>query len=701
MATRFISGILFALALVALGANAQRLMGAAATQPSTTQPVNTPTGLPDGSNGGIDSLGGISGLAPGGNDLAPELDLFKDIPVVVAAAKHEQTIDQAPASVSVVTADDIKYYGYENLADALRNQRSMYIVSDGLNELAGVRGFTRANDYNSSLAILVDGRPTNELLYGQSHLDTNFDVPMEAIKQIEIIRGPGSALYGTNAEYGVVNVVTKDGSDINGVEASVMGGTLDTVQSNILAGGVVGGWDIAADFNGFSSQGDRHVHLDGVNSPTLNFGNIDDQDYSGNYAGFIKARYGEFTAELDLERRQQDNEYATYNPSFFDTGVIHEQRDNITLKWDHELSQDQSLHAMGYYSHYSYQQPIPEATDATGLPTEVYTTTSFEDWIGADINYDLVANKNFQLIVGADGTQSLDTRQHDYDTASGDVLNVPASYTAWALYGQAEYDVNDHLSLTAGARVDEIQRVGASLSPRFAIVGTPTKSDTLKVLYGRAFRDPTLYDLLYTDPGANTANPDLKPEVVDTYELVWQKRYADNWSTTLDGYYWVLQRANGNVLLGDGSIQTQNVGTYNAKGLEAEVDKSWSKHGQFRLYGSYDWTDAAGMLPPQSPKWMVGTALAVPIYRPNTVLSIEPQFVGPMASGGVGFTQPTYLTNIVFTTDDLVRDWTFQAGVYNLFSKGARLPGGGPTEQVGNTLPYPGTEFRLNITHRF
>ncbi len=82
--------------------------------------------------------------------------------------------------------------------------------------MLGDRGFLRPGEWNARILVAVDGRPTNELIFGQSHLDRDFVVPMEAVKQIEVVRGPGSALYGTNAVFGVVNVVTKDGADVNG-----------------------------------------------------------------------------------------------------------------------------------------------------------------------------------------------------------------------------------------------------------------------------------------------------------------------------------------------------------------------------------------------------------------------------------------------------------------------------------------------------
>jgi outer membrane receptor protein involved in Fe transport len=641
------------------------------------------------------------GESPNDVGAAPELDLFKDMPIVVAATKHPQTIQQAPASASVVSDSDIELFGYQNLADVLRNQRSFYLETDGLNWFAGVRGFSRSGEWNSRLLVTVDDRPTNELIFGQSHLDTDFVVPMEAMKQVEIIRGPGSALYGTNAVFGVVNVVTKSGADVNGVQVTGMGGTLGTGQGNILIGTTLGGWDILADFNGYASAGSNQIHYDGVNTQQFNFGNIDHADAENAMEGFFKAQKGEFTFEADAEQRLKDDSAATYLSSFYDPGEMYESRANAMARFDHDMGDGQSLHGMAYFGYYGYWQQYPTATTSSGLPTYNYTSTAYDSWLGQDIHYNADINSQLHLLAGADGTESLYVRQHDYDSTQGSVLNIPGSYAQWALFGQLEYDPTEQLSFTGGLRLDDVQRIGYSVSPRLAAVYSPEKYDTFKALYGRAFREPNLYELQYDSPGANTPNPALEPEIIDTFEAVWERNYGDNWRTSFDGYYWEMHDALENVQLGDGSIQTQNGGTETANGVEAEVDKTWDKRASFRAYATYTWADEDGDIPEESPKWIVGTALAVPVVSRNTYLALEPQVVGPMKNPDNTYTNPTFITNIVLTSDDLLKNFTFQAGVYNLFAHNARLPAGGPQEQVQPTITYPATEARVSVTYRF
>jgi iron complex outermembrane receptor protein len=238
------------------------------------------------------------------------------------------------------------------------------------------------------------------------------------------------------------------------------------------------------------------------------------------------------------------------------------------------------------------------------------------------------------------------------------------------------------------------------VSPRFAAIFTPTKQDTFKALYGRAFRDPNLYELEYNDPGSNTPNLNLKPEVVDTFEGIWDRQFKSGWSTTLDTYLWKMSNAMDDVVLPGGSIQTQNVGTLWANGVEAEVDRRWDDGASFRAYASYSRAESDGNSLTHSPNWIVGVSTAIELHK-NMFLSIEPQIVAPMKSSLGTYTNPSFVTNIVFTSRDFVPGWTFQAGAYNVFSNYARLPGEGPGNQFQPTLNYPETTYLFSLSHRF
>jgi iron complex outermembrane receptor protein len=336
----------------------------------------------------------------------------------------------------------------------------------------------------------------------------------------------------------------------------------------------------------------------------------------------------------------------------------------------------------------------------TGTPDR-YFSEAESDWVGGEFHYDWQTTKSFHLMVGVDGTQSLCTRQHDYDTLSGEIVDVDPAVGMAGVFAEGELKVTPWLTLVAGLRVDYVQRISTQFSPRAAAIITPTKQDTIKAMYGRAFRAPNLYETFYSSPDANTPNPILKPEVVDTYELVWERQFKNGWRTTLDYYFWKMSDAMEDFALADESLQTRNGDDILAQGIEVEIQRQWNSGGSFRAYGSYGSATRDGELLTHSPRWIIGTSVVAPVFGKKTFLAIEPQIVGRMKNDLGEYTDPTFVTNVVLTSRDLFRNVDFQIGVFNLFGDVARLPRDNEFNQNQPFLRYPGWELMASLTYRF
>src|SRR5580692_11900059 len=126
---------------------------------------------------------------------------------VYSASKHMQNASEAPASVTVVTADEIQKYGYRNLADILRSVPGFYVTYDRDYTFVGVRGFGRLGDWNSRILVLIDGHRINNNVLGQAMLGNEFLVDVDMIDRVEIVCAPSSSLYGANAFFAVINVI--------------------------------------------------------------------------------------------------------------------------------------------------------------------------------------------------------------------------------------------------------------------------------------------------------------------------------------------------------------------------------------------------------------------------------------------------------------------------------------------------------------
>ena len=140
--------------------------------------------------------------------------LFEEIPSVYGAAKYDQKVNEAPAAVIIITADQIKKYGYRNFAQILDSVPGLFTSNDRNYGYLGIRGFNRPGDYTSRVLLLIDNHRLNDAVYDQGGAGTEMPIDVDLIDRVEIIKGPGSSLYGTNAFFGVVNVITKRGRDL-------------------------------------------------------------------------------------------------------------------------------------------------------------------------------------------------------------------------------------------------------------------------------------------------------------------------------------------------------------------------------------------------------------------------------------------------------------------------------------------------------
>ena len=155
---------------------------------------------------------------------------------VYGASRYTQKVTEAPASVTIITREEIRKYGHTTLADVLRSVRGFYVTYDRNYSYLGVRGFSRPGDYNARVLLLIDGHRLNDNIFGGALIGTEFPMDVDLIDRVEIIRGPSSSLYGTSAFFAVINVITRGADSTKGIEASGSLGTFDTRKGRLSYG---------------------------------------------------------------------------------------------------------------------------------------------------------------------------------------------------------------------------------------------------------------------------------------------------------------------------------------------------------------------------------------------------------------------------------------------------------------------------------
>ena len=190
---------------------------------------------------------------------------------VYSASKHEQSVSDAPSSVTVITADEIQRYGYRTLADILETVRGFYITSDRYQSYIGVRGFGRLGDWNSRILLLVDGHRINDNVLGQAFIGLEFPVDIDVIQRIEIIRGPSSSLYGAEAFFAVIDVITRKDNQPKREEISFAAGSFGSYGGRATWDGAYKGTLFALSASFYSSVGPT-LFFPEFDSPATNYG---------------------------------------------------------------------------------------------------------------------------------------------------------------------------------------------------------------------------------------------------------------------------------------------------------------------------------------------------------------------------------------------------------------------------------------------
>lgn len=276
-------------------------------------------------------------------------EIFIEDDTVVTAAKQKQKISEAAASVFVITSDDIRRYGYRKLSDALRSVPGFYVTDDGIYESLGVRGISIPSDYTNECLLLINGLSTDDSVYGQGFIGYDLGIDMESVKRIEIVKGPGSALYGSYALFSVINVITKDGTDVGGLRISGECGSYDTAKGIFLYGNKL---DNRLDIFFFGYQY-------GSRGQSLYFPAFDviseNCDWAKSYGYFLHLASGDFKFQGKLSNRDKGIPLGEYGFAIFNDSrsKVSDYSNFLELKYTPRLDENKDLMVKVYTQQFS------------------------------------------------------------------------------------------------------------------------------------------------------------------------------------------------------------------------------------------------------------------------------------------------------------------------------------------------------------
>lgn len=642
-------------------------------------------------------------------DLSPapagdESILFQDIPSVYGASKFEQKTSEAPSSVSIITASDIQHYGYRTLADILRSVRGFYTTYDRNYTYAGVRGFGRPGDYNTRVLLLVDGHRINDNIFSQAFIGTESIVEVDLIDRVEIIRGPGSSLYGTGAFFGVINVITKRGRNVAGTELSAAAGSQETYKGRATYGQrLSGGGDLLLSVTGYHSNGQSSLFFPDFANPSTNNGYAENLDQDRYTNLFASASFGDFVLQAGSITRKKDIPTASFDTVFDAVGTnTTDDRQYLDLRFAHSYGTRGDVSARVYYDRYGYDGNYLLAP-APGTPN---ADTARGQWWGTELQYGVALTKQHRLTVGAEYVDNFQQNQTNYDVSPYQLnLDAQNSSHSFGVYAQDEFRPIDTLILDIGVRYDDSYGRASSTNPRFAAIWLPRAGTALKLLYGTAFRAPNAFELYYGGASStlNTLNPALKPEKIKTTELVWEQELAQHWQSSVSAYRYRIDDLIS--LVDDPNDPTKsmyvNSEPVDAHGIGLEV--GWRPPSGYEVRASYTYQDAettsSGQRLSNSPRQMVKANFLAPVFSSRMTAGLEVQYVGPRLTMNNDTAGGYTVVNLTLLARQLWHQVDLSASVYNLFGHRYFDPAGG--NMVQDQIQQDGTVFLVKATCRF
>ncbi len=679
-----------------------------------------------------------------------EEDYYRTDRLLVTATGSQLPIHKAPAVASIITAKDIEQMGATTLSEVLETVPGIHVgpsADSGYRTNYDIRGIYTG--LNQQVLLLINGIPINTAYLGTRL--SSFRMPTADISRIEIIRGPGSAVHGADAFAGTINVITKDVHELKNVQGGFRAGSFDTYDAWLQGGGIWKGFEVAASLEYGTSQGDkdRVIRADQQTQFDALYGT-----HASLAPGVMDTHYKYLQADLAFRKGSwnfRQHYWSNLNEFPYWLGVTN------TLSKGNDLEAESYLADLRYDNpkftrnwelncgvNYLYQKLDfrlvlfpPGAKLPVGSDGNLFTgnnLVSFPDgvigspgrteqtWAG-DVStiYTGFPDHRLRFGTGAKHVQMkarsysnfgpgvIDGTQSVVDGTLTDLTGTPYAYVPdstrdlWFVFGQDEWSLARHWTLTAGVRLDHYSDVGSTVNPRLALVWETRYDLTTKLLYGRAFRPPSFQELYARNNPANKGNPNLSPETIQTLELVFDYQPLTNLRTILNMFIYKARDLIEQVPDATGTGKTaQNARDQSGFGSEFEMD--WEITDTLRLRANCAFQDSENSETDEP----VANTPRVQFYlnphwefMPNWSLDAQLKWIGDRkrAKGDTRSDIADYsLLGVTLRRKNIWHHYDLAIAGRNLLNEDVREP---TAAAVPDDYPMPGRSFYAELRFHF
>jgi len=537
-------------------------------------------------------------------------DIYGDEDYLYIATGRKQTVSQAPAVASIISAKTIRQMGARDIDEALETIPGLHVsyTAGGYNPIYQIRGIS--SNVNSQVLMLINGIPITNIFTGDRSQAWG-GMPVENISRIEVIRGPGSAIYGADAFAGTINIVTKNSTEIDGLEIGASAGSFDEYRGWLQYGGSFAGWDTAFSAQVLDTHG-QHEKIDSDFQSGLDtfFGtsaslaprnvNLGRQSldtrvdiskdkwqirlgYQGRRNGEVGAglfQALDSTGEADADRYNADVTY--HDTNFSENWDFKAQYSffNSITKSDLVLLPPGTNTGAGLFPNGVIAKPnVYERHNRIDLSTFYTGLDNHDIRLGAGFHhqdqYKIEEKKNYlpfgPALIPLGGV---------IDVTDTTPFNQEETRKIYYAFVQDAWDFAADWTLTAGLRYDHYSDFGDTFNPRLALVWQTSYRLTSKLLYGRSFRAPSFAEQFNINNPVALGNPDLDPEIIDTYEIAFDYAATDNLNLSMNLFYYEMDD-----IIHFAPTTANNTGKQTGHGLEMEAN--WKATDKLSVYGNY------------------------------------------------------------------------------------------------------------------
>lgn len=576
-------------------------------------------------------LAGLAGTSWAQDDAATALEALLGTEIEGASRYPEKPLD-APANVGVIRRAESFALGHVTVGDMLARLPGTYITTSRTYSSVGLRGLNRPGDYNARVLMAIDGYRVNDAMYDQALPEYEFPILADWIKRLELVQGPASSVYGSNALLGVVNAVTLDGADAPGLAARVAYGPRGSTR---LTGQY--GWH-AGEADLFVGVARHDLAGETLALPGGSVGGLDGMRY---HSLFAKLRVGEWRTTVAAQTREKNAATAPYGTLAGAAGTrFHDGVGYLESVYDGAWRGDwrptvrlnlsrASFRGRYVYGNASMLRPVP------GFET-INRDVVTANWAGADARLHWRGMLNHTIVAGVEARRTLRAHQSNFDEppSARSHLDRVDRQSAFGVYAQDQIRLSERWLATVGARVDRVGGFDPEVSPRLALVFRPGPNEAVKAMLGRAFRAPNLTERFYDDGGVSQApNPALGPERISTMELVWERTLGRDARMSVSAYHYRLRDLIDFVPQDDAVSRYENVSRGHTSGIDLDLEQHLASRWQWRNTLSLLRTRINAAPTTNAPRWLYKGHLLGPL-DPLWSAGLQWQAIGRRAGEG-------------------------------------------------------------------